>query len=87
MRPDRVTLAAFVGFVVIAGAVSVAIRLGSFELPPFWAATLRYAMAVLIFAALAIALHIPLPARREPRWAHCCSVSPSSSRPRSCTWA
>ena len=51
MRPDRVTLAAFVGFVLIAGAVSVAIRLGSFELPPFWAATLRYAMAVPIFLA------------------------------------
>jgi drug/metabolite transporter (DMT)-like permease len=61
MRPDRVTLAAFVGFVLIAGAVSVAIRLGSLELPPFWAATIRYAMAVPIFAALAIALRIPFP--------------------------
>ena len=61
MRPDRVTLAAFVGFVLIAGAVSVAIRLGSFELPAFWAATLRYAMAVPIFGALAIARHIPFP--------------------------
>jgi drug/metabolite transporter (DMT)-like permease len=61
MRPDRVTLAAFAGFVLIAGAVSVAIRLGSFELPPFWAASLRYAMAVPIFAALAIALRIPFP--------------------------
>lgn len=61
MRPDRITLAAFVGFVVIAGAVSVAIRLGSFELPSFWAATLRYAMAVPIFIAVAIALHIPFP--------------------------
>jgi drug/metabolite transporter (DMT)-like permease len=63
MRPDRITLAAFVGFVLIAGAVSVAIRLGSFELPPFWAATLRYAMAVTIFTVLAFALHIPFPRR------------------------
>ena len=61
MRPDRVTIAAFIGFVLIAGAVSVAIRLGAFELPSFWAATLRYAMAVPIFAALAIALRIPFP--------------------------
>ena len=61
MRPDRITLAAFVAFVLIAGAVSVAIRLGAFELPSFWAATLRYAMAVPIFAALALALRIPLP--------------------------
>jgi drug/metabolite transporter (DMT)-like permease len=59
--PDRVTLAAFVGFVLIAGAVAVAVRLGSFELPALWAASLRYAMAVPIFAALAIALHIPFP--------------------------
>jgi drug/metabolite transporter (DMT)-like permease len=61
MRPDRVTLAAFAGFVLIAGAVSVAIRLGGFELPSFWAATLRYAMAVPMFAALAIVLRIPFP--------------------------
>ena len=61
MRPDRVTIAAFICFVLIAGAVSVAIRLGAFELPSFWAATLRYAMAVPIFAALAIALRIPFP--------------------------
>jgi drug/metabolite transporter (DMT)-like permease len=61
MRPDRITLAAFVSFVLIAGAVSVAIRLGSFELPPFWAATLRYAMAVAILTGLAIALRIPFP--------------------------
>jgi O-acetylserine/cysteine efflux transporter len=61
MRPDRVTVAAFVGFVLIAGAVSVAIRLGSFELPPFWAATLRYALAVPILVALAIVLRVPFP--------------------------
>lgn len=61
MRPDRITLAAFVGFVLMAGSVSVAIRLGSFELPPFWAATLRYAMAVAMFTGLAIALRIPIP--------------------------
>ena len=61
MRPDRVTLVAFVGFVLIAGAVSVAIRLGSLELPPFWAATLRYASAVAIFTALAMAMRIPFP--------------------------
>jgi drug/metabolite transporter (DMT)-like permease len=39
----------------------VAIRLGSFELPPFWAASLRYAMAVTVLAALAMALRIPFP--------------------------
>jgi drug/metabolite transporter (DMT)-like permease len=61
MRPDRVTLVAIVAFVLINGAVSVAIRLGSFELQPFWAATLRYALAVPIFAAIAIALRIPFP--------------------------
>ena len=61
MRPDRITLAAFAGFVLIAGLVSVAIRLGSFELAPFWAATLRYAMAVVILTGMALALHISFP--------------------------
>jgi drug/metabolite transporter (DMT)-like permease len=61
LRPDRVTLAAFVGFILISGGVSVAIRLGSFELPPFWAAALRYAIAVPIFAAIAFRLRIPFP--------------------------
>lgn len=65
MRPDRVTLAAFVGFVLVSGAVSVAIRVGSFELPPFWAATLRYSIAVVILAALAVALRIPFPRGRN----------------------
>lgn len=61
MRPDRITLAAFVCFVLISGAVSVAIRLGSFELPPFWAASLRFAIAVAMLFALGIALRIPFP--------------------------
>jgi drug/metabolite transporter (DMT)-like permease len=61
IRPDRVTLTAFVGFILISGAVSVAIRLGSLELPPFWAASLRYSMAVSIFTVLAIAMRIPFP--------------------------
>jgi drug/metabolite transporter (DMT)-like permease len=61
MRPDRVTVVAFVVFVLIAGATSVAIRLGSFELPAYWAAALRYALAVPIFAALAMAMRIPFP--------------------------
>jgi O-acetylserine/cysteine efflux transporter len=61
MRPDRVTIAAFLCFVLISGAVSVAIRLGSFELPPFWAASLRFAMAVAMFFGLGIALRIPFP--------------------------
>lgn len=61
MRPDRITLAAFVCFVLIAGAVSVAIRLGSFELPPFWAASLRFAVAVAMLFGLGMALRIPFP--------------------------
>jgi drug/metabolite transporter (DMT)-like permease len=61
MRPDRVTVLAIAAFVLVNGAISVAIRLGSFELQPFWAATLRYAMAVPILAGIAIALRIPSP--------------------------
>jgi drug/metabolite transporter (DMT)-like permease len=61
VRRDRLTLAAFAVFVVIAGAVPVAIRLGSFELPPLWAAGLRFGVAAAILAGLAIASRAPFP--------------------------
>jgi drug/metabolite transporter (DMT)-like permease len=61
MRPDRLALIAFVGFVGIAGAVPVAIRMGSFELPSFWAAGFRYGIAAVILAGVAIAWRVPFP--------------------------
>jgi drug/metabolite transporter (DMT)-like permease len=48
-RPDSVTLAAFVVTIVIAGSNFVAVRFSNEELPPFWGATLRFAIACALF--------------------------------------
>jgi drug/metabolite transporter (DMT)-like permease len=61
MRPDRVVVAAFAVFVVIIGSAPVAIRLGSFELPPLWAAGLRFGIAGIILVGLAVAGRVPFP--------------------------
>jgi drug/metabolite transporter (DMT)-like permease len=61
VRPDRLTLGAFAVVVVIGGVVPVAIRLGGFELPPLWAAGLRFGIGAMILGGLAIAAHAPFP--------------------------
>jgi len=48
-RPDNVTLAAFAATIVIAGSNFVAVRFSNQELPPFWGATLRFAIACALF--------------------------------------
>lgn len=51
-RPDALTLAAYAAMVVIAGSNFVAVRFSNEELPPFWGATLRFAIACAIFFAI-----------------------------------
>ena len=48
-RPDRGTIAAYVGLVAIAGTNFVAVRFSNMELAPFWGATLRFAIAGALF--------------------------------------
>jgi drug/metabolite transporter (DMT)-like permease len=48
-RPDPVTLAAYAAMIVIAGSNFVAVRFSNQELPPFWGATLRFAIACALF--------------------------------------
>jgi drug/metabolite transporter (DMT)-like permease len=48
-RPDTATLATYVAVVVIAGSNFVAVRFSNEELPPFWGATLRFALACALF--------------------------------------
>lgn len=48
-RPDPVTLAAYAVMIVIAGSNFVAVRFSNQELPPFWGATLRFAIACALF--------------------------------------
>ena len=63
-RPDRSTLFAFGFLVLIGGSNAVAIRLSNQELPPFWGATIRFAVAALILWIIVIARHIEVPKGR-----------------------
>lgn len=60
-RPDRVTLAAFAGVVLIGGLNFVAVRFSNEEIEPFFGAGTRFAIAGLLFLALARARGIPMP--------------------------
>jgi drug/metabolite transporter (DMT)-like permease len=48
-RPDPATLAAYATMILIAGSNFVAVRFSNEELPPFWGATLRFAIACALF--------------------------------------
>lgn len=62
--PNRLTLAAFALFVVLAGGATVAIRFTYAELPPFWSGTARFGAGALVFWVLVLMLKIPLPRGR-----------------------
>ena len=64
-RPDRLTLIAFTGMVVLGGANGVAIRLSNRGLPPFWGGGLRFALASLLFFAVVVVLRVRLPRGRD----------------------
>ena len=58
---DRVTLAAFLLMVVLAGGNSVGVKIATDELDHFWAAALRFGASGLLFALLMIPLRSPIP--------------------------
>jgi drug/metabolite transporter (DMT)-like permease len=60
-RPDRVTAAAFLLSVTLAGANGLAIGFSNDELPPYWGATLRFSAAGLVCALIVAARGLPLP--------------------------
>ena len=65
--PDRTTPAAFVTFVTLAGGNVIAVRYVSCdgcELEPFWAAAIRFLLAALILAGIALALGAGMPRGR-----------------------
>ncbi|MEX2045993.1 MAG: EamA family transporter [Chloroflexota bacterium] len=63
-RPEPMTLAAFAVMSVIAGSNFVAVRFSNQELPPFWGATLRFAIACALFFGIMWWRHAALPRRR-----------------------
>lgn len=63
-RPDRVTLAAFLLLVAIAGCNFVAVKISNEGLAPFWGAFLRFAAAAAILGWIAVLRRLPLPRGR-----------------------
>ncbi len=62
-RPSRPVLLAFLLVVLIGGSNFVAVRFSNRDLPPFWGAGFRFAVAGLLLLAYARVRHIPLPGR------------------------
>jgi drug/metabolite transporter (DMT)-like permease len=60
-RPDRAVLAAFVVFVVLAGANAIGVRFALREMGPFWSASVRFAVAGLLLGGYMIATRRPVP--------------------------
>jgi len=62
--PDRVTAAAFLLAVVLAGANGLAIGFSNDELAPYWGAALRFTAAGLVCAAIVALRRLPVPRGR-----------------------
>jgi len=60
-RPTAIVLAAFLVFVLIAGANAVAVRFVLHEMGPFWAAAVRFAVAGAILVVVMVATGRSLP--------------------------
>lgn len=63
-RPDAATLAAYAAMTLIAGSNFVAVRFSNQELPPFWGATLRFALACALFFVVMRLRNAPMPRGR-----------------------
>jgi drug/metabolite transporter (DMT)-like permease len=62
--PNRLTLAAFGGAVLIGGSNFVAVKFSNAELAPMYGAAVRFTAAALVFGVLAWALSLPMPRGR-----------------------
>jgi drug/metabolite transporter (DMT)-like permease len=63
--PDRTVLVAFLAIIALGGSNAVAIKIGNGELPPFWGATLRFGLATILLAAIALVARPPWPRGRN----------------------
>ena len=60
-RSDRIVLAAFVVFVVLAGANAIGVRFVLREMGPFWSAAIRFAIAGLLLGGYVLVARRPMP--------------------------
>ena len=65
VRPDRVTLLAFLAVVVLGGANAIGVKQTVQELAPFWGATIRFAAAGFLMLLLVAVTRRPLPRGRS----------------------
>lgn len=63
--PGGMTLLAFAGVVLVGGANVVAVRFSSEEVPPFFAAAMRFGLAGLLLLVVAFVRKVPTPTRPE----------------------
>jgi drug/metabolite transporter (DMT)-like permease len=63
--PGALTIGAFAVTVLIGSGNFIAVRFSNRDLPPFWGAGLRFALAALIFVVIALALRLTWPRGRE----------------------
>ena len=64
-RPDRATLGAFLGAVLLGGVNAIAIRQTVLELPPLWSMSARFLAAGVVLTALALLLRRSFPRGRS----------------------
>lgn len=64
-RPERLTLIAFIVSTILGGNNAIAVRFSNVELPPFFGASARFAIASLILFLIVLALRLPLPNGRS----------------------
>jgi drug/metabolite transporter (DMT)-like permease len=63
--PDALTIGAFTVLVLLGAGNFLAVRMSNFDLPPFWGAGLRFALAGATFVVISWALHLPWPRGRD----------------------
>ncbi len=65
VRPDRLTLLAFAGVVLVGGVNAIAVKESVKELAPFWSAGLRFAVAGMLLLAIVLITRRPFPRGRS----------------------
>jgi uncharacterized membrane protein len=65
LKPDRLTLAAFLLVVLLGGSNSVAIRFSNQELAPFWGAFLRFSVGACVYWLILLVRRVALPSPRD----------------------
>lgn len=65
LRPDRATLLAFVGVVLLGGLNAIAVKQSVVELAPFWSAAVRFLASGLLLAAFVLVARRRFPSGRS----------------------